>query len=181
MTKRPPPRYYGVRTYRDPHGRFSFQYPSDWHVFELEENRDGLMVSPEAENPQTWFSVWISQLELNVVAEDLEDLKDGVDEGLSQLPEIKVESASEETLNSLIKFERIYTFREGDMIRKRKSWLLYVDTWLMVVTYQGANEEEYAYWLPMGNYSFFRFELPEALWFATDRDLSGQLRSDPPA
>src|SRR5262247_3257280 len=104
MTKRPPPRYYGVRTYRDPHGRFSFQYPSDWHVFELEENRDGLMVSPEAENPQTWFSVWISQLELNVVAEDLEDLKDGVDEGLSQLPDMKVESASEEVLGNLIKF-----------------------------------------------------------------------------
>jgi hypothetical protein len=92
-----------------------------------------------------------------------------------------IESSSEEALSNLIKFERIYTFRDGDVVRKRKSWLLYVDTWLMVVTYQGATEEEYAYWLPMGNYAFFRFELPHALWFATDRDLSGALHSDPPA
>ncbi len=178
MTNRPPPRYYGIKLYRDPHGRFSFQYPSDWHTFELEDQRDGVMVSPEAENPQTWFSVWINRLDLNVVAEDLEDLKDGVDEGLSQLTDMKVESASEEALGNLIKFERIYTFRDGDAIRKRRSWLLYVDTWLMVVTYQGATEEEYVYWRPMGNYSFLRFELPEALWFATDRDLSGLRGSD---
>ena len=181
MSERPPPRYYGIKTYRDPHGRFSFQYPSTWHLFDLEDQREGKMASPEPENPQTWFSVWISPLKLNVVAEDLDDLKEGVDEGLAQLPELRIESASDEALNNLIKFERIYTFREGDAIRKRRSWLLYIDTWLMVVTYQGANEEEYAYWLPMGNYCFFRFELPEALWFATDRDLSGALRSEPPA
>src|SRR5262245_29176453 len=178
MTQRPPPRYYGIITYRDPHGRFSFQYPSDWHVFELEDQREGLLVSPEAENPQTWFSVWVSRLELKVVAEDLAELKDGVDEGLQLLTDVKVESASEDALNNLIKFERVYTFREGETIRKRRSWFLYVDTWLMVVTYQGATEEEYAYWLPMGNYSFLRFELPEALWFATDRDLSGLPDSD---
>ncbi|HET9224601.1 MAG TPA: hypothetical protein VFO07_18960, partial [Roseiflexaceae bacterium] len=150
-------------------------------LFDLEDQREGKMASPEPENPQTWFSVWISPLKLSVVAEDLDDLKDGVDEGLSQLPELRIESASDEALNNLIKFERIYTFREGEESRKRRSWLLYIDTWLMVVTYQGANEEEYAYWLPMGNYCFFRFELPEALWFATDRDLSGALRSEPPA
>ena len=181
MTNRPPPRYYGIKLYRDPHGRFSFQYPSDWHTFELEDQREGLMVSPEAENPQTWFSVWVSRLELQVVAEDLADLKDGVDEGLQLLPDIKVESASEDALNNLIKFERVYSFREGETLRKRRSWFLYVDTWLMVVTYQGATEEEYAYWLPMGNYSFLRFDLPTALWFATDRDLSGAARSEPPA
>jgi hypothetical protein len=156
------------------------QYPSTWHTFELEDQREGLMVSPEAENPQTWFSVWISRLEFNVVAEDLEDLKEGVDEGLSQLPEIHVEAASGEALNNLIKFERVYSFREGDTIRKRRSWFLYIDTWLMVVTYQGANKEEYDYWLPMGNYAFFRFELPQALWFATDRDLTGALRTESP-
>jgi hypothetical protein len=177
MTERPPPRYYGVTTYRDPLGRFSFQYPTTWHRFELEDQREGLMVSPEAENPQTWFSVWISKLDFNVVAEDLEDLKSGVEEGLLKLPDCNIESATDDALSNLLKFERIYTFRDGGVTRKRKVWLLYVDTWLMVVTYQGATEEEYAYWLPMGNYSFFRFDLPQTLWFATDRDLSGQLNA----
>jgi hypothetical protein len=178
MTKRPPPRYYGVRTYRDPKGRFSFHYPNTWHEFELSDDREGVLVSPENEDPQTWFSVWVSRLDINVVAEDLEDLRVGVDEGLAALPECQIETASEESLGNLVKFERIFTFQESGVTRKRKMWMLYVDTWLMVVTYQGANEEEYAYWLPMGNYAFFRFDIPEALWFATDRDLTGLLRFD---
>jgi hypothetical protein len=176
MTQRQPPRFYGVATYADPLGRFSFRYPTTWHQFELDDQREGVMFSPEAENPQTWFSVWVSQLDANVVAEDLEDLKVGVEEGLSQLPECIVEQRSEEPLGNLIKFERIFTFREDGVTRKRRLWILYVDTWQMVVTYQGASEEEYDYWLSMGNYSFFHFTIPEALWFATDRDLSGYTR-----
>jgi len=111
------------------------------------------------------------------VAEDLEDLKLGLDEGLSQLSECKVEAASGEPLGNLIKFERIFTFQEDGMIRKRRLWLLYVDKWQMVLTWQGATEEEYDYWLSMGNYFFFTFEIPQALWFATDRDLSGHTRT----
>jgi hypothetical protein len=178
MAQRPPPRFYGVRTYNDPLGRFTARSPTTWHQFELEDNREGVLFSPEAENPQTWFSVWISKLDAHVVAEDLEDLKAGVDEGLAQLPDLKIELSTEEPLSNLIKFERIYTFREGDKIRKRRMWILYVDTWQMVVTYQGENEEEYEYWLPMGNHSFHHFVIPEALWFATDRDLSGITHSE---
>jgi hypothetical protein len=136
-----------------------------------------VLFSPEAENPQTWFSVWVSRLDANVVAEDLEDLQLGVDEGLAQLADCKIELSSEEPLGNLIKFERIFTFREDDVIRKRRMWIMYVDTWQMVVTYQGATEEEYEYWLSMGNHSFHHFTIPEALWFATDRDLSGVMRS----
>jgi hypothetical protein len=47
---------------------------------------------------------------------------------------------------------------------------------LIVIAYQGSSVEEYAYWLAMANYSYATFYLPEALWFATDRDLAG-LRS----
>jgi hypothetical protein len=177
MTERQPPRFYGVVTYRDPLGRFSFRYPSTWHQFELDDKRDGVLFSPEAENPRTWFSLWVSELETNVVAEDLEDLKLGLDEGLSQLSECRIEAASGEPLGNLIKFERIFTFQEDGMIRKRRLWLLYVDKWQMVLTWQGATEEEYDYWLSMGNYFFFTFEIPQALWFATDRDLSGHTRS----
>jgi len=31
----------------------------------------------------------------------------------------------------------------------------------------------YDYWFAMANYSYATFHLPEALWFATDRDLVG--------
>jgi hypothetical protein len=174
MTERQPPRFYGVATYTDPLGRFSFRYPTTWQQFELSDNRDGVLFSPEAENPQTWFSVWASELGIDVVAEDMENLKLGLEEGLSQLSECRVESESEEPLGNLIKFERIFTFRENGMIRKRRIWVLYANHWQIVVTWQGATEEEYDYWLSMGNYSFFTFTIPDALWFATDPDLSGR-------
>ena len=175
MTTRQPPRFYGVATYSDPLGRFSFRYPTTWHQFELDDNREGVLFSPETENPQTWFSVWVSELDAHVVAEDLEDLQLGLDEGLAQLAECRVESKAGEPLGNLIKFERIFTFREDGVTRKRKLWLLYVDKWQMVVTWQGATEEEYEYWLSMGNYAFATFTIPEALWFATDRELLAQL------
>jgi hypothetical protein len=177
MTQRPPPRFYGVGTYADPLGRFTARYPTTWHQFELEDNREGVLFSPEADNPRTWFSVWVSRLNENVVAEDLEDLKLGVDEGLAQLAECKIELAAEVPLGNLVKFERIFSFREDGVTRKRRMWILYVDTWQMVVTYQGATEEEYEYWLSMGNYSFHHFVIPEALWFATDRDLTGVMHT----
>ena len=172
MATRQPPRFTGVHTYRDPQGRFSVRFPTDWHTFELSDNRDGFMVSPEAENPQTWFAIWLMPLEHAVVAEDMEDLQRGVEEGLAQLPECNVEAASNDNLSNLLKFERIFTFRDGDAVRKRKLWILYVDKWMYVLTFQGANVEEYHYWLAMVNYSYDTFTLPEALWFATDRDLS---------
>jgi hypothetical protein len=107
------------------------------------------------------------------VAEDLEHLRLGVSEGLAQLADCKVEAASEVVLGNLIKFERVFTFRVDGAVRKRKLWMLYVDKWLIVLTWQGSSEEEYEYWLAMANYSFATFNLPEALWFATDRDLGG--------
>ena len=45
---------------------------------------------------------------------------------------------------------------------------MYADHWQYTVVYQGASVEEFAYWLPMGNYCFTAFQLPLALWFATD-------------
>jgi hypothetical protein len=167
MAQRQPPRFTGVDTYQDRLGRFSIRYPTDWLKSDL-LGRDGTMVFPNSEDRHTSLSMWVDSLEVAVVAEDLEELKVGVCEGLANS---RVEEASEVVLGNLIKFERVFTFRENGATRKRKMWLLYVDRWLIVVLWQGSSEEEYDYWLAMANYSFATFTLPEALWFATDRDL----------
>jgi hypothetical protein len=52
-----------------------------------------------------------------------------------------------------------------------------VDKWQIALTYQGSSPEEYEYWFALANYSFATFTIPEALWFATDRDLIGYGRS----
>jgi len=177
MTQRPPPRFTGVTTYQDPKGRYSLRFPTDWQRYDL-EGREGIRYAPRTDDPDTWFTAWVSKLEEKVVAEDLDDLKAGVQEGLEQLTDCVVASESDVVLGNLIKFERIFTFRENGAIRKRTVWLLYVDVWLISLTWQGSSEEEYEYWLPMANYAYATFNLPEALWFATDRDLVGYGRSD---
>lgn len=173
MTERPPrPRWTGVETYVDPHGRFSFRYPSDWQRFELDNNLDGVMFSPQPSDPQTFLSAWVTKLDTNVVLEDQPTLRQGVAEGLAQLGALQIESQDDGAYGNLLKFERVYTFQDGAATRKRKTWIMYVDTWQIVLTYQGESPEEYEYWLPMGNYAFFHFTIPPELWFATDRDLS---------
>lgn len=177
MTTRQPPRFYGIDTYSDPQGRFRMRFPTTWQQSKLQHADgtalDGAMFLPDPDDPATSLSAWVSGLEHAVVAEDLEDLRQGVEEGLTRFPECRVESAADLVLSNLVKFERVFTYREDDTLRKRKFWMLYVDRWLIVVSYQGSSVEEYEYWLAMANYSYATFFLPEELWFATDRDLVG--------
>lgn len=176
MIDRPPPRFYGVTTYIDPGGRFSFRFPTGWEQLDL-EGREGVRFQPTPEDPEAHITAWVSKLEHSATAEDMPDLRAAVDEGIGQLPEAAVESATEAAYGNLLKFERVLTFREGEARRKRKTWIMYVDIWLIVMTYEGSSPEFYEYWLPMGNYAFATFNVPEALWFATDRDLE-QVRQD---
>jgi hypothetical protein len=154
--------------------------------------REGIGFAPEPSDPFTVFTVWASPLGQPVVAEDLETLRVGVDEGLSQLAECRIEEASEMVLGNLIRFERIYSFLDSaapdrpegspGVVRRRKQWLLYVDRWLICLTWQGATPEAYEYWFAMANHSFLTFELPQALWFFTDREMLTTPRSpEPPA
>ena len=174
MTQRPPPRFYGIKTFQDSGGIYKFQYPSTWTVFQLADERDGVMISPDREPPANWVSAWKTDLGESVVAEDLPDLRAGLDEGLARLGEqFTVEAAREEVMGNLIKLERIHSFEQDGQRRRRRQWVLYVDHWQIVLMYQGASLEEYDYWLAMANYSFYTFDLPTQLWFAADRDLSG--------
>jgi hypothetical protein len=139
--------------------------------------REGIGFAPDPRDSATVFTVWASPLGERIVAEDLDDLKAGADEALHQLDACEVAAASETVLGNLIRIERIYTFREGvgehgaGVLRKRKQWLLYVDTWLICLTWQGSSPEEYDYWFAMANQTFLTFEIPQALWFYSDREL----------
>lgn len=177
MTNRETPKFTGITTFVDPQGRYSFRYPTDWNVFELADGRDGVLVSPYKDSPQTFFSVWISPLEYPATAEDFDELRAGVDEGLEQLEDCQVLSSFNDHYGDLIKFERLITFREGDKTRKRRFWIMYVNKWLFVVTLQGESIEDYQYWVAMANHSFHSFTLPPELWFLTDRNLNEHIVS----
>lgn len=175
MVDREQPRYRGLRSFRDPGGRFIFRYPSDWHEYELTEDRDGIMYSPDPENPETWFAAWATPLQDKVGADDLAVLREGVDEGLYQLPGLRVESSSEKLFGNLIRFERIYTFQENGATRRRKVWMIYVYKWAFALVAQGATPKEYEHWSMMLENCFEEFDLAPALWFASDPDMEDKL------
>ena len=81
---------------------------------------------------------------------------------------MSVEGSRDDTYNDIVKLERTLTFTDEGEVRKRRVWSMYADHWQFIVVYQGATVEEFHYWLPMGNYCFTSFQLPMALWFATD-------------
>jgi hypothetical protein len=174
-TRPPRPRFTGVDTFSDVHGRYQFRFPTDWARYELDGHPEGVMFSPypNLESPKTFISAYAVPLEFDVVAEDLGDLAVAVHEGLQQFDGLNVEHEADDALSNLLKFDRTFTFREGEAVRKRHTWILYVGTWQIVFTYQGESVEDYEYWLPMGNTMFFHVKIPDALWFATDRDLNG--------
>ena len=198
------PKFTGVVVHRDPRGRFAIRYPTGWYTFEIRSEtplagdaaadaadapdaatgaaaaREGFGFGPDPADRHTVFTVWAAPLGAAVVAEDLEDVRQGVDEGLRALPDCAVVSRSERVLGNLLRFERIYTFRDDapgapPAVRKRKQWLLYVDRWLLCLTWQGASAPVYEHWFAMANQSFLTFEIPQALWFFTDRELLATL------
>ena len=130
------------------------------------------MFSPQGEEPTTWFAIWSTRLEHAVVAQDLDLLHEGVEEGLLQLPGLHVESSSDDPFDNLIRFERIYTFEEDGVVRKRRVWMTYVWKWLFTLVAQGETVEEFHYWRMMLNDFFDAFDLAPELWFASDRELA---------
>jgi len=171
------PHFTGVTTYNDPLGRYEFRHPSDWFRAELDDGIDGVMVGPSHEDEATHFAVAAIDLGVGVVAADLDVLRGGFDDGLAALPDFAVESGREDTYNDIVKLERTFTFTDQGATRKRRMWSLYADHWQFTVVYQGSSVAEYQYWLPMANYCFTAFQLPMALWFATDPVISAEAAS----
>lgn len=169
------PRFTGVTTFVDALGRYEFRHPSDWFRSELEGGLDGVIVGPDPSDDATHFAVAVVDLGLPVVADDTETLREGFADGIAALPDVRIEDSRDDTYNDIVKLERTFTFSDGELVRKRRTWALYADHWQYTVEFQGATEAEFHYWLPMGNYCFTAFQLPMALWFATDP----AVRADP--
>lgn len=166
-----PPLLTGVRTFNDRLGRFHLRIPTDWRQHELEEDRDGALFAPDPADPDTHISIWVSELEQAATAGDLPDLQLGVRDGLARLPGARVETARDDCLGNLVKLERVLTFRRGRRTAKRRTWMLFVERWRIVLTYQGSTAAIYEHWSPIGTYAFATFNVAEELWFTTDREL----------
>jgi hypothetical protein len=174
------PKWTGILTHRDPKGRFSVRFATDWAWFVIDEpigtavgaTREGVGAYPNPEDPNTLLTMWVAPLDVAVRAEDYPELAEGVDAGLSAHEECQVLATEDVTIDNLLKFVRVYTFRDGEVTRKRQQWLIYAHTWLFCLTWQGSTVEEYEYWYAMANQTFHTMDLPQELMFATDRDFA---------
>ena len=143
------PIWYGMKLYWDQEWDYSFWYALGWHEFKFTDDRPGVILSPEEDYPLNSLSVQPRDLGMEVTKEDMTALTEGFVAGLMSLPDCKIESQEESVVGSLLSFDARFTFREGDAMRKRWVRLLYRGTRQYLLTGQGADPDEFEYWLPM--------------------------------
>jgi hypothetical protein len=141
------PAFRGLNWYRDRH--FSFFRPINWTRFEWSDDRQGVLFGPSPDDPATLFAVDVKDLGLEVTSADLDDLMAGFISGIEQLPDNRIETQEKWVAGVVIGLEAKYTFREGEVVRKRWIRVLYQDTRQITVTAQGATVKDFDYWLPM--------------------------------
>lgn len=168
------PEFTGITTYRDPAGRYSFRYPWDWQAEPLDEGRDGIILKPDLNDPDTHFAAWSSQLDVPVTAADLADLDASFDEGMKTLPELRIVSTGNDTFGNIVRLERLFTYTHDKHTCQRRVWAIYAAQMQLVLIYQGSTPDLYRYWLPMGNYCYATLELPETTWLTTDPELRAE-------
>ena len=162
------PRFTGVTSFADALGRFEFRHPSDWFRSDLEGGRDGVIVGPDPADDATHFAVAVTDLGVQVTAADSETCARASRTESQDCPtSVSKASRTTRTTTSSSWSGRSPSPRAA-WSASVGSWALYADHWQFAVEFQGSSPAEFHYWLPMGNYCFMSFQLPLALWFATD-------------
>jgi hypothetical protein len=141
------PTFKGLRWYREQY--FSFFIPIGWHHFNWQDDRQGALFGPLADDAHTVFAADLRDIGFTVTAADLDDLFDGFMGGIQQLPGVEIESSNKRVVGDLITLEAKYTFMDDEMTRKRWVRVLYHRTRQIAFTAQGATPDAYDYWLPM--------------------------------
>lgn len=166
------PTFTGLLVQRDLRFHYSFLLIEGWHSYELEsDGGSGRIFTPVEDDVTTSFSTEARDLGTTVTGEDLETLREGVEEGLRQLPEMTIESQEGEAIGDLVTLEYRFTFREAESGEIRKRWLrlAYQGQIQVRLIAQGANPEAFDYWLPVFNQAIRTFQFAD--WWA---EMTGQ-------
>ncbi len=143
------PSFKGLTWQRDDY--YSFFSPIDWHRFEWEDGRKGIILGPSPDSILTIFAVDVRELGMTVDQNDLHDLMTGFMDGIKQLPTCEIEEQDSSIVGGLIILEARYTYKDEGTTRKRWVRVLYHNTRQIAFTAQGETVEAFHYWLPMFN------------------------------
>lgn len=166
------PVFTGLVVQRDLRFRYSFLLIDGWHSYELESDGGaGRIFTPVEGDITTSFSTEARELGTTVTAEDLPILRDGVEAGLRQLPELTIEASEAEAIGDFVTIEYRFTFREAESGALRKRWLrlAYQGQLQVRLIAQGASPEAFDYWLPVFNQAIRTFQFAD--WWA---EVTGQ-------
>ncbi|MBI1295959.1 hypothetical protein GC175_13480 [bacterium] len=137
----------GLALHNDRYLGFSLMYPSAWHQFQWLDGRRGVLYGPVFNDNSTIFAVAIQDLGIVVNQRDVKDLHVGFIAGIGRLDESRIETQRQWQSGVQIGMEARYTFREGEIVRKRWVRVFYQDTRQLTITAQAATQDEFAHWL----------------------------------
>ena len=148
------PSFHGLAVYRNLRNRFSLLYPEGWHQTAAPPSSGGgVVLSPDAADPHTSVLIQSRRLPSAVHPDDLAALREGLLEGVGQLPEAHVQRQKAEVIGKLLDAEAQHTYRgaESGSVRQRWVRLLCQGNVQLSIVCQASTVERFAYWLPMFN------------------------------
>ena len=146
--------------HRDLEWNFSFWRPLNWNQYTLTDPH-GVVYYPETD-PRTGFYVTVTDLGEALGAEitpaDLPALREGILEGLTDLPDCEILSTSEIAKEKAIGFDFLLTFALEGVPCKRRLRMLYLKRWQYVLYGQGVPPEDYDVFKNIFDYMYLTFK-----------------------
>jgi hypothetical protein len=155
----------GLRIHRDLEWDYSFWRPLDWVRHDMRDQY-GFIYSP-GDDPRTGF--YVSALDLSgtldgpVTEEDLPALREGILEGLKNLPGCVILEQKEIAKGFAIGFEILLTFTLGSETCQRRMRLLYNDRQQYTIYGQGVPPREYEVFHDTFEFIYSSFEFADIL------------------
>ena len=148
------PTFHGLSVYRNLSHRFSLLYPQGWAQTKAPRSAGGGVVfSLDPADKHSLVLVQSRRLPSPAEAGDLDALREGLLEGIGQLPGAEVLEHKADVVHKLLDAEAHHTYRDAVSGEQRRRWvrLLCQGKVQISIVCQGASEERYHYWLPMFN------------------------------
>jgi hypothetical protein len=163
------PQFTGLVVHRDMTHRYSLLYTESWHSLELEsESGKGVILTPDPDDVATSLSIEARELGTEVTGDDLPTLRDGLQNGLSQIRDLTIEHQEDDAIGKLVMLDVQFTYREpddADDAPLRKRWLrLAYQNGIQVRLIAQGTVDSYTYWLPAFNQSMRTFQFAD--WWA---------------
>jgi hypothetical protein len=143
------PAFTTVSLYNDPSGLLSFWYASEWRLDVASTDLPAITLTPQPDDPESHIAITVRDLGAPLAARERSAILEGVRKGLAKLDGCIIESLAELNLEGRWGVEWRCTFLVDSRRCQRRARIFFSDRYQYAVVLQGSNEERYAYWQGM--------------------------------